>query len=241
MTDSMTLILGLGFILGLKHATEADHLAAVSTIVSEERSIRSSAAVGALWGLGHTISLVAAGLVVIVLGVEIPERLAKLMELVVAAMIVVLGARLVYATLSGSTIHMHSHTHGGKHHRHIHFHDQIGAHAATISHQGPHSGLSGFKPLLIGIIHGLAGSAALILLVLTEVMRKGETLLGLTYLLVFGAGSICGMLTMSCLIGLPFTFGARFLNCVLPPLRLFAGVASAIFGFIYGWDILLTL
>src|SRR5437016_5155608 len=96
MQSSIFLTLGLGFALGLKHATEADHLAAVSTIVGERRSLWESARVGALWGLGHTSSLLLAGLFMIVLGVVIPERVANILELGVAIMIVVLGSRVLY-------------------------------------------------------------------------------------------------------------------------------------------------
>src|SRR5882672_10034012 len=115
MHNSILLTLGLGFALGLKHATEADHLAAVSTLVSERRSIWESARVGALWGLGHTTSLFIAGLLVIVLGVAIPERVANALELCVAVMIITLGTRLLYLTLRKSqSIHVHAHTHGGQ-------------------------------------------------------------------------------------------------------------------------------
>src|SRR5262245_33675529 len=109
MNESILATLGLGFVLGLKHATEADHLAAVSTIVSEKRSIWQSATVGILWGIGHTASLLAAGVLVIALGIVIPERIAALLELSVALMIVFLGARLLRA-------HIHPHTHGGLRH-----------------------------------------------------------------------------------------------------------------------------
>src|SRR5229473_1113071 len=155
MTESVLSTLGLGFVLGLKHATEADHLVAVSTIVSERRSIWQSAGVGALWGIGHTASLLVAGIFVVGLGVAIPEPVANVLELLVALMIVFLGMRLVHA-------HIHSHTHGGKQHTHVHFADE--------QHTNGHSGLSGWRPILVGIVHGLAGSAALTLLVLSTVV-----------------------------------------------------------------------
>src|SRR5690349_1588340 len=116
MHESMLATLGFGLVLGLKHATEADHLAAVSTIVSERRSVWQSAAVGALWGLGHTASLLTAGLFVLGFGLLIPERLANFLELAVAIMIIVLGMRLL-------RMHIHAHTHEGKWHVHLHFSD----------------------------------------------------------------------------------------------------------------------
>src|SRR5215510_3213231 len=114
MHDSMLATLGLGFVLGLKHATEADHLAAVSTIVSERRSLWQSSAIGLLWGIGHTSSLLAAGVVVLGLGVVIPESIANAFELLVALMIVFLGMRLL-------RMHVHRHTHSRQTHAHLQF------------------------------------------------------------------------------------------------------------------------
>src|SRR5918911_1822657 len=113
--DSALPLLGLGFLLGLRHATEADHLVAVSTIVSENRSLWRSAAVGALWGLGHTVSLFVAGALLIALRVPVPERVATALELAVALMIVLLGTRILYLVLKGRRdVHVHAHTHGGR-------------------------------------------------------------------------------------------------------------------------------
>jgi len=237
MQSSLVVTLGLGFVLGLKHATEADHLAAVSTIVSERRSIWDSAIVGSIWGLGHTISLFIAGLFIIVLGVVIPERVANYLELGVALMIIGLGSRVLYLALRGQTkVHVHTHTHGGSPHVHLHFHDSVDGHVVTSTHEGSHSGFSGWRPFLVGTVHGLAGSAALTLLVLTDVMRTGTAVLGLAYLLVFGIGSIGGMLIMSCLIALPFRFGSR-----PAMLRILTGAASTAFGLFYASKIFIKL
>src|ERR1051326_7957141 len=131
MNESLFFALGLGFLLGLKHATEADHLVAVTTIVSEQRSVMRSAAVGALWGIGHTISLFVAGVMVILLQVTIPERTAALLEFAVALMIIFLGTRILYLVLRGqSHVHVHAHTHDGHRHTHLHFHDYGDAHDA---------------------------------------------------------------------------------------------------------------
>src|SRR5262245_1553006 len=234
MTESMFATLSLGFVLGLKHATEADHLAAVSTIVSERRSIRQSAAVGMLWGVGHTASLLIAGVFVIALGIGIPERIADILELMVAFMIVFLGARLLH-------MHIHPHVHDGRSHIHFHFHDKPHAPSTSAIHTTPHGGFSGWRPMFVGIVHGLAGSAALTLLVLSEVVRRGGALLGFAYLLIFGAGSIGGMLLMSSVIGLPFSIGFRFLQRSVLPLRLLIGVASTGFGLFYAWKIVAKL
>ena len=211
MNETVMATLGLGFVLGLKHATEADHLAAVSAIVTEKRSLWQSAVVGGLWGAGHTVSLLVAGFFVIALGVAIPERLANLLELVVALMIVFLGTRLLRHAPSMTT------------------------------HDHAHNGFSGWRPVLVGIVHGLAGSAALTLLVLAEVVRNGTPALGFAYLLVFGAGSIGGMLLMSSLIGLPISLGARFFQRTLVPIRVLVGVMSTGFGVLYALRIMQKL
>ena len=239
MYESILLTLGLGFALGLKHATEADHLAAVSTIVSERRSIWESARVGALWGLGHTTSLFFAGVMVIVLGVTIPPQVANALEFCVALMIVTLGTRLLYLTLQKSPrVHVHAHSHGGRPHFHLHFHESHDEHPVVQTHEASHCGLSRRRTFLVGVLHGLAGSAALTLLVLTEVMRNGSAILGLSYLLIFGIGSIGGMLIMSSLIGLPFVFRTILPRQLPEALQFFAGAASVVFGFYYGWQII---
>jgi len=239
MLNSILLTLGLGFALGLKHATEADHLAAVSTIVSERRSVLGAARVGALWGLGHTTSLFIAGLFVIVLGIAIPKPLANALEFCVAVMIIALGTRLLFLSLRKSRrVHVHAHSHDGDRHFHLHFHDGHDEHPLVQSHEGRHSGLSPWRTFLVGILHGLAGSAALTLLVLTEVMRNGSPILGLSYLLIFGLGSIGGMLIMSSLIGLPFALGSRFPRFLPELLKVSAAASSVVFGFYYGWQII---
>src|SRR5215208_6838337 len=139
--DSALPLLGLGFVLGLKHATEADHLVAVSTIVSEHRSVWRSAAVGALWGLGHTASLFAAGAVLILLRVTIPEGVRVALELSVALMIVLLGTRILYHVLRRRRdVHVHAHAHDqGRTHTHLHFHGHRDAHAADRVPAGSHA------------------------------------------------------------------------------------------------------
>lgn len=238
--DSALPLLGLGFVLGLRHATEADHLVAVSTIVSEHRSLWRSAAVGALWGLGHTASLFVAGAVIIALRVRVPERVATALELLVALMIVLLGTRILYLVLRGRrAVHVHEHTHGARTHTHLHFHDRRDAHKAAdaeaVSHAW-HRGLWGWRPVAVGAVHGLAGSAALTLFVLTEVLRGGSRLLGFAYLLIFGAGSIGGMLLMSTLVGLPFVLTAQRFRRIDTPVRLLAGTASVLFGLYYAFE-----
>jgi sulfite exporter TauE/SafE len=235
--------LGLGFFLGLKHATEADHLVAVTTIVSEQRSIWRSSMVGVLWGLGHTLSLLLAGIAIILLNVTIPERLAMLLEFTVAVMIVSLGTRVLYLLLCKQRrMHVHRHTHGSYTHSHFHFHDTETAHdllrPAPAAHRTHESKRIGWKPFVVGILHGMAGSAALTLLVLTEVVQGGSGFLGIAYLCVFGLGSVGGMFLMSALISLPFVFTANTLKPANNGVCLLAGFCSVAFGLYYGWETL---
>src|SRR4051812_4582707 len=116
-------ILGLGLFLGLKHATEADHLAAVSTIVSERRSIWSAALVGGLWGLGHTISLILAGIFVLLLNFEISDAVAQWLEMGVGVMLTLLGLNVLKKIIKGGRLHFHTHAHGGHAHAHPHIHE----------------------------------------------------------------------------------------------------------------------
>jgi ABC-type nickel/cobalt efflux system permease component RcnA len=242
MNGSLMLALGLGFLLGLKHATEADHLVAVTTIVSEQRSIWRSGMVGALWGVGHTAALLAVGVLVIILEIRIPEPIAAILEFVVALMIIFLGGRILFLTLRHRTdVHVHTHAHDGHAHTHFHFHDAGDAHKVSTTPQQMHSvehhrpSLSGWRPLVVGMIHGLAGSAVLTLLVLTEVVRHGSRARGMGYLLVFGLGSIGGMLLMSTLISLPIVLTTRRFERIEVPMRLVVSLSSIAFGLYYAW------
>jgi high-affinity nickel-transport protein len=239
--ESALPLLALGFALGLKHATEADHLVAVTTVVSEHRSLWRSAAVGGLWGLGHTASLMAVGGLLILLRVTIPEPVRVALELAVALMIVLLGTRILYLVLRRRRdVHVHTHAHdGGRTHTHLHFHGPADAHAPAepdATSHARHRGLWGWRPFAVGVVHGLAGSAALTLFILTEVMRGGSRLLGFAYLLLFGAGSVGGMMLMSAVIGLPFALTAARFRRVDTPVRLVAGGLSVAFGLYYVWE-----
>ena len=242
LTSVSTLaLLGIGFVFGLKHATEVDHVVAVSTIVSEHRKVWRSALVGGLWGVGHTASLMIVGFFVLVFRVAVPLPVARWLEFGVALMIIGLGILALTRVLRRRTdVHLHRHSHDGQSHVHIHFHEH-GTEDANIaaspsrpdSHSHTVSGI-GFKPLLVGAMHGLAGSAALTLLVLTQIRSVS---LGLIYLAVFGVGSTLGMLSMSGLIGLPFAFRGRRLTTLNYSLQMVAGGLSIVFGLWYAYQV----
>ena len=227
-------LLGLGLLFGLKHATEVDHVVAVSTVVSEHRNVWRSALVGALWGAGHTASLVIVGVLVLVFRIAIPGFVANWLEFAVALMIIALGSIAVLRVLrKRADVHLHRHSHDGHSHVHIHFHEHGTEHTPTAV---PHShavSRIGIKPLLVGAMHGLAGSAALTLLVLTQIQPVP---LGLLYLGLFGVGSTFGMLLMSGLIGLPFALSARRLSGFNYGLQTIAGALSVAFGLWYAYQ-----
>lgn len=236
-------LFSLGLILGLKHATEIDHVVAVSTIVSQNRSLLRSAMVGALWGAGHTAALLIAGVFVLSLRVAIPEKVSGWFEFGVALMILGLGASALWRALrKRGEVHVHQHSHDGTPHMHVHFHEvstrhNPHSHTAKPAGQSPtHShaiSSVGLKPLVIGAIHGLAGSGALTLLVLTQI---GSAWLGLSYLALFGLGSIIGMLLMSALIGLPFALNSSGLTGLHHRLQTAVAGLSIAFGLWYAYE-----
>ena len=214
-------ILLLGFGLGLQHATEADHLAAVSTIVSERKNLLSASIVGGLWGVGHTISLFFVGALVIFLKLQISEGVEAKLEAGVGIMLVLLGLNALRKLYLGKDkVHAHTHDHQGNHH--VHFH----AHEKDKPAEKWHHNLSP-RSVFIGMVHGLAGSAALMLLVVPSIPSPTTALL---YILIFGIGSIGGMMAMSFLIGLPFHFTATNFIGLNKVIRLCAGIFSFCFG-----------
>jgi High-affinity nickel-transport protein len=195
-------MLAFGFVLGLKHAIEADHIAAVSTIASEHVSIVRSSLVGAFWGIGHTISLLVAGAAIVFLHIEINGRTTVVLEFAVGMMLIVLGANALRKIIKGGRLHMHVHEHGGRLHAHPHVHNDR-QHDNAPNHHGLRLHR---RPLIVGMIHGLAGSGALMLLVLSTI-RQPPVALG--YVVVFGLGSTGGMMLMSALVGLPAILTAQ--------------------------------
>ena len=180
---------GFGSLLGMRHALEPDHLAAVSTLVTRERNSVKAALLGMCWGLGHTAGLVVVGAVLVFLRAELPARIANLFELLVAVMLIALGSRaVVQAMRQGQPSHLHQHAFAVHRHSGLPAHVHIGA--WTLAR----------RPLLIGAVHGLAGSGALTALVLTTLPTTAERLM---YISLFGLGSTCGMAVLSGVLGWP--------------------------------------
>ncbi|HZI62522.1 MAG TPA: hypothetical protein VFD62_17540 [Pyrinomonadaceae bacterium] len=226
-------VLAVGLVFGLKHATEVDHVVAVSTIVSQQRNVWRSTFVGAMWGAGHTASLLITGAIVLSLRIAIPERVSNWFEFAVALMIIGLGVMALWRSLlNRNDVHVHEHSHDGLSHVHVHFHESRTRHQKARTHSHAVSAV-GIKPVLIGAVHGLAGSGALTLLVLTQIQSAW---VGFFYLTVFGLGSIVGMILMSGLIGLPFALTAKKVGRVHRHLQTTAAGLSIAFGLWYAYE-----
>lgn len=218
MTDgSLVTALGVGFLLGLRHALDADHVAVVSTFLSRDRGFYRSCVLGTFWGIGHTAALLVAALATIVLRLRIPPHVGRVMEVLVALVVIALGANVLLRAVGGVRIHRHPHTHGHATHQHLHLH--VGG---TATHTHAHLVREGRRPLLVGALHGLAGSGALLLLVLATMP---SALAALLYVAVFGVGSTLGMLLVSGLIGIPLAVSrsSKWMRVVL---QLGIGAAS---------------
>jgi high-affinity nickel-transport protein len=192
----------LGFALGVRHAADADHVVAVAAIVARHPSLGRAARVGALWGLGHSAALFAVGGVLVAFRVAVPARLGLALELAVAAMLVVVGARNL----------------------------RPGAGRAS----GPDAGGADRRPLVVGTVHGLAGSAAVALLALAAIPSPGWAAV---YLLVFAAGTVAGMVAVTALVAAPAAFAGARARRAGPVLRMAAGALSVVFGLALARDI----
>lgn len=186
-------VLALGFILGMRHATDADHVVAVTTIVSQQRSVARAAWVGALWGAGHTATIVLVGGAILLFRLAVPPRLGLAMEFAVAIMLVLLGIRSVQAARRGQAVDTWSPA----------------------------------RPMLVGFVHGMAGSAFVAMVVLTAIESP---LIGITYLLIFGLGTIGGMGLITAAIAVPSAYAAARMTGARRYVQLAAGVASVCFG-----------
>jgi len=230
MLPFVTVVL-LGFFLGMRHSTDPDHVVAVSTIVSRQGSVRSSAMIGLLWGLGHTLTIFLVGSVIIVFGVVIPARLGLSMEFCVALMLILLGilnltgvmaginerlGRLGLAKRRGGNVNGAS--------------PALGKSRAEVLLERVAGRLGLYqtlRPLIIGLVHGLAGSAAVALLVLSTIKSPFWSTL---YLLVFGFGTVAGMMLMTGAISMPLVFAGKRFSSITRHMTTASGLVSVAFG-----------
>ncbi len=215
----MLTILFLGFLVGMQHAMEADHVAAVASLATRSRSITQAARQGAVWGLGHSLTLLFFGGLVLLLDEVVPDRVAEALELAVAFMLILLGADVLRRLLR-DRVHFHSHRHGDILHMHAHSH----SHARGLP----------LRALLVGMMYGMAGSAALIVLALKTVTTP---LQGFLYILLFGAGSVLGTVALAAVISLPLRYSARSLTWAHSGLQLLVGVFTIGLGSLMAYQI----
>ena len=228
-------ILSIGFLLGMKHATEADHVAAVATLAAGRNSFAQTLKQGMAWGIGHTATLMLFGGFVLALGKSVPPQLADALELAVGLMLIALGADVLRRVRRGR-IHFHAHDHPeGVRHAHVHSH-------AGDSHRHAHRHAPPLRAAAVGMMHGMAGSAALILLSLQAVQSRQ---MGLVYIAVFGLGSIAAMALFSAVMAISLRWtssrcaplhdalaaGIGAITCALGALTVYRiGVAEGVLG-----------
>ncbi|MFS0820327.1 sulfite exporter TauE/SafE family protein [Bacillus sp. 1P02SD] len=206
-------VLALGFILGIRHAIEPDHVIAVSTIASQSKKLWNASLAGIFWGIGHTVTLFLVGLVVILMKNEIPEKWAMSLEFLVGIMLVYLGVKTI---LSFKNTFIHKHTH-------VHHHQ----------HSREHKSTSYLGSLFIGFVHGLAGSGAMVLLTMGTVKSVGEAAI---FILIFGVGTVIGMLLFTTIIGIPFVLSKKR-RTVSGTFGLITGAISTVFGVYYMYNL----
>ncbi|MBI4165766.1 MAG: urease accessory protein UreH [Acidobacteria bacterium] len=225
--------LALGFVLGLRHALDADHLAAVSTFASEEKSLFRSSMIGVSWGMGHTAALLAFGMAIAAFRLALTPRLSQVLEFIVGLMLISLGVSVLFKLGKGSALHAHAHAHDGVEHKHLHVHVAEPRHEHQHQHQHRTVRLAG-RPFMVGVVHGLAGTAALMMLV---VGTLPSLLLAAAYILIFGVGSIGGMVVMSVLISVPLALATGRLRLFERGIRVAAGLFSLGFGGYLTWEV----
>ena len=247
MAELLTLA-GFGFLLGMRHATDADHVIAVTTILNRSRRFLDATLIGAIWGLGHTLTVVVVGVLIIVFGIVIPPPVCLAMELAVAIMLILLGILNLTGAMRWLTERftppapMHGHAH-----EHLHTHEAgLDPHGHEHAHLHGHGSDPGLletfgwfqlgRPLVVGLVHGLAGSAAVALLVLTDlaVSDRGQALI---YLVIFCAGVAAGMAILTTLIGMPFMVSRARSERINRYLTIGSGVLSLAFGLFLAYQI----
>jgi len=222
----MSSVLFLGLLIGMQHALEADHMAAVSSIAARQSSVKRIVFHGAVWGVGHTLALMGFAGTVLVLGLEIGGQMAGWLEFGVGVMLVILGGHVLYR-LHRDRVHFHIHKHGERRHFHAHSHAGERAEHDPSRHIHRHRQGLPFRTLLVGVIHGMAGSAALLIL---TTATQTSVVDGLVYVMIFGFGSILGMAALSVVIAVPFAYSAKYLNHAHSGLQLVVGTATVVLG-----------
>ena len=225
-------LLLLGFLIGMRHALEADHVAAVATLSTRTATVKQAIKLGSIWGIGHTLTLFLFGSIVLLTDFFIPETLAKWLEFGVGVMLVLLGLD-VLRRLIKDRIHFHTHEHKNSEtnqesrHFHAHSHANESLKPKQNAHEHQHIDALSYRALFIGVIHGMAGSAALILLTLETVKSPIQ---GMIYIVLFGFGTIMGMAILSYIISIPLRASAKGMTWMHNTLQFLIGSATVILG-----------
>lgn len=223
----MLMLLSMGFVLGMRHALEADHAAAVASLALRSRSVSHTVRQGLAWGIGHTLTLMLFSSVVLILGLVIPEHFAEGLEFSVGIMLIGLGID-VLRRMWKERIHFHLHQHPNEPpHFHAHAHRTKESHVAAMAHRHDHPTGFPYRALLVGLMHGMAGSAALIVLTLQTVISPSEAI---SYILMFGLGSTLGMGLFSLVMAIPFWYSATSLSWLHQGIQACVGISTAILG-----------
>jgi high-affinity nickel-transport protein len=255
MPDALV-VLGLGFFLGMRHATDADHVVAIATIVTRQQTTRAAAIAGLLWGVGHSLTVFVVGAAIILARIAIPDRVGVGLELSVGLMLIVLGVANIVAFFHlrpavwrrgghgvAGEVHTHAHGHGDYVHTHPHGHSpDVHPHRpdqtplAKLDRMFERARLYGWvRPVVIGTLHGLAGSAAVALLVAAAV---ADTSSAVAYLIVFGIGTIAGMVLITVSIASALRLAGQRSEKTAQRLGLISGVASVLFGVLFAYQVL---
>jgi ABC-type nickel/cobalt efflux system permease component RcnA len=224
---TLWVVLVVSLLLGLRHASDPDHLAAVTTLIaSQERErIRKATSLGLLWGLGHASTLIAVGLPLVLLGQYLPERVARAAEVAIGLIIVVLAVRLLVRWRRG-VFHAHAHSHTrGETHRHLHSHEVDPVHEHTHDAHGLRTPLTAYG---VGLVHGVGGSGGITLLLLSTIEEPSKAVVAL---LIFAAGTAVSMTLLSTAFGLAIAAGPLAGN--FERLAPVLGVLAAAFGIWY--------
>jgi ABC-type nickel/cobalt efflux system permease component RcnA len=223
---SIAYVLIAGFVIGLRHALDADHVAAVASLATRSRSVRETVRTGIAWGIGHSVTLLVVCTAILLLDVKFPERIATTLEFVVGVMLILLGLDVLRRVIR-DRIHVHGHRHpAGKYHIHMHSHEGEPDHARS-EHEHFHPNALPGRALLVGLMHGLAGSAALLLLAVTNQETVWQ---GLLYVVLFGIGSISGMAILSFAIAWPMMTASKFGSAHFQRFNAVIGLATVILG-----------
>ncbi len=239
----MISVLFVAFFLGMTHATEADHIAAVATLASQSGNARATLRTGLLWGLGHMLMLVFVGGIVLLVGTAIPEHIAAMLESVVGVMLIALGGDVLWrscqamvrapASDAAARAHTRNHSHPllpWRSHSHPHSGPDDIAHAHTHSRVRAHAFAPArprWRPFVVGLVHGMAGSAALVVL---AAGAAHEPAVGVAYIVIFGVGSLFGMVFVSLAMALPLHYLGRRLPRIAALTGAVTGVTSVVVG-----------